>query len=57
MSQSFKNDLKIKQGKGALLVTYAVYSEMWPLHLTHPWGAVGQLQVLASTSVKETDWR
>ncbi len=36
MSQSFKNDLKIKQGKGALLVTYAVYSEMWPLHLTHP---------------------
>ncbi len=46
--------IKVK-GKGTLLVTYTVYSEIWSLHLTRPWGAVGshsaapgdQLQILS----------
>ncbi len=53
------------QGEGTctLLVTYTAYSEIWSLHLTHPWGAVGShstapwdsLQILASSRVLTED--
>ncbi len=33
--------LLVRLWKGTLLFTYTAYMEIWSLHLTHPWEAVG----------------
>ncbi len=57
---TFQNWSPFTSTKGSLLVQNTAYSEIWSLHLTHPWGAESshsvaskdQFQILASTSVK-----